>query len=175
MDLYNRGGFSQGYYKERNGRDMIAISRPNHAGVPATRVLSQKGRELTVETLTDIHKGDLLELNLQRENYSFGKEIPKGTKTVILVPKKEQYQKGQVLNRIRNQKLMTEMKEQYLENMGVDLDDMMHGSELLSNRFVCWLESNCVTCSMYGDEEETEIEYDKEVAALGASTEAWIG
>lgn len=26
MDLYNRGGFSQGYYKERNGRDMIAIS-----------------------------------------------------------------------------------------------------------------------------------------------------
>ena len=101
MDLYNRGGFSQGYYKERNGRDMIAISRPNHAGVPAARVLSQKGRELTVETLTDIHKGDLLELNLQRENYSFGKEIPKGTKTVILVPKKEQYQKGQILNRIR--------------------------------------------------------------------------
>ena len=48
MDLYNRGGFSQGYYKERNGRDMIAISRPNHAGVPAARVLSQKGRELTV-------------------------------------------------------------------------------------------------------------------------------
>jgi len=115
MDLYNRGGFSQGYYKERNGRDMIAISRPNHAGVPAARVLSQKGRELTVETLADIHKGDLLELNLQRENYSFGKEIPKGTKTVILVPKKEQYQKGQILNRIRNQKLMTEMKEQYLE------------------------------------------------------------
>ena len=76
---------------------------------------SQKGRELTVETLADIHKGDLLELNLQRENYSFGKEIPKGTKTVILVPKKEQYQKGQILNRIRNQKLMTEMKEQYLE------------------------------------------------------------
>ena len=110
MDLYNRGGFSQGYYKERNGRDMIAISRPNHAGVPAARVLSQKGRELTVETLADIHKGDLLELNLQRENYSFGKEIPKGTKTMILVPKKEQYQKGQVLNRIRNQKLMTEMK-----------------------------------------------------------------
>ena len=34
---------------------------------------------------------------------------------MILVPKKEQYQKGQILNRIRNQKLMTEMKEQYLE------------------------------------------------------------
>ena len=54
---------------------MIAISRPNHAGVPAARVLSQKGRELTVETLTDIHKGDLLELNLQRENYSLEKRF----------------------------------------------------------------------------------------------------
>ena len=121
LDLYNRGGFSQGYYKERNGRDMIAISRPNHAGVPAVRVLSQKGRELTVETLTDLHKGDLLELNVQRENYSFGKEISKGTKTVILVPKKEHYQKGQTLNRIRNQKLITAMQEQYLEGKTIEL------------------------------------------------------
>ena len=115
LDLYNRGGFSQGYYQERNGRDMIAVSRPNHAGVPAARVLSQKGRELTIETLTEIHKGDLLELNLQKEHYTFGKELPKGARTMILVPKKERYQTGQTLNRIRNQKLMTEMTETYLE------------------------------------------------------------
>ena len=63
---------SRGYYARK-------VVTSNHAGVPAARVLSQKGRELTVETLADIHKGDLLELNLQRENYSFGKEIPKGT------------------------------------------------------------------------------------------------
>ncbi|MCI8598758.1 MAG: U32 family peptidase [Lachnospiraceae bacterium] len=28
--LYNRGGFSQGYYKMQNGRSMISLVRPNH-------------------------------------------------------------------------------------------------------------------------------------------------
>jgi putative protease len=30
QSLYNRGGFSQGYYKVQNGRNMISLSRPNH-------------------------------------------------------------------------------------------------------------------------------------------------
>ena len=38
MDLYNRGGSHTGYYKEHNGRDMMALDRPNHAGVPALRM-----------------------------------------------------------------------------------------------------------------------------------------
>ena len=44
MDLYNRGGFSAGYYRQHNGQNMIASDRPNHAGVPAVKVESQKGR-----------------------------------------------------------------------------------------------------------------------------------
>ena len=62
MDIYNRGGFSQGYYRQHNGRNMLSPDRPNHAGVPAVRVIAQKGREIAVEALTDIHKGDILEL-----------------------------------------------------------------------------------------------------------------
>ena len=116
MDLYNRGGFSKGYYKTRNGRDMISIDRPNHAGVPAVKILSQKGRELTVQALTDIHKGDLLEMNVQKEHYSFGQELSKGSKAVILAPKGERYTKGTILNRVRNQKLLTEMEEEFISN-----------------------------------------------------------
>ena len=44
MDLYKRGGFSAGYYRQHNGQNMIASDRPNHAGVPAVKVESQKGR-----------------------------------------------------------------------------------------------------------------------------------
>ena len=32
MDLYNRGGFSEGYYKMHNGREMMSLQRPNHFG-----------------------------------------------------------------------------------------------------------------------------------------------
>ena len=34
MDLYNRGGFSEGYYKNHNGRGMTALGRPNHTRGP---------------------------------------------------------------------------------------------------------------------------------------------
>ena len=30
MDLFNRGGFHTGYYKQKNGRNMITIQKPNH-------------------------------------------------------------------------------------------------------------------------------------------------
>ncbi len=74
MDLYNRADSARVIIKNENGRDMIAISARTMQEY-LRHVCSQKGRELTVETLTDIHKEHLLELNLQRENYSFGKEI----------------------------------------------------------------------------------------------------
>ena len=53
MDLFNRGGFHTGYYKQKNGRNMITIQKPNHIGVKVGTVLSQKGRE--VQMLSLIH------------------------------------------------------------------------------------------------------------------------
>lgn len=38
MDLYNRGDSDTGYYKQHNGREMLALDRPNHAGVAAADV-----------------------------------------------------------------------------------------------------------------------------------------
>lgn len=32
MDIYNRGGFSSGYYYMKNGKEMLANKRPNHTG-----------------------------------------------------------------------------------------------------------------------------------------------
>lgn len=56
MDLYNRGGFHNGYYGQHNGKEMISKERPNHAGVAAVRVTGQKGREVTGAALTEIGK-----------------------------------------------------------------------------------------------------------------------
>ena len=44
LDLYNRGGFHTGYYHTRNGSKMVSLDRPNHAGVPAVKVLKKNGR-----------------------------------------------------------------------------------------------------------------------------------
>ena len=109
MDLYNRGGFHTGYYQQKNGRSMIAVERPNHAGVAAVKVISQRGRELKVKTLTEIHKGDILEFSGEKENYTFGTGCKKGGEMTILAPKGKKVAVGCVLNRIRNQQLLDEL------------------------------------------------------------------
>lgn len=116
MDLYNRGGFHAGYYEQHNGRDMLAIKRPNHAGVTAVKIISQKGRELTVQTLTDIHKGDIVEFSGSKEIYTFGKDVKKGTNTMILAPKGQRFQAGSCLSRTRNQELIDFLNTNYTEH-----------------------------------------------------------
>ena len=40
--LYNRGGFSQGYYRQHNGRNLISLSRPNHFEKKGKKALKEK-------------------------------------------------------------------------------------------------------------------------------------
>lgn len=116
LDIYNRGGFSQGYYKQHNGRDMLSLERPNHAGVPAVKVASQRGREAVLTAITCIHKGDILELSVHKDeksNYTFGVDLLKGEQIQILLPKGIVFPKDTILYRIRNQKLLDCMQEQF--------------------------------------------------------------
>ncbi|MCI8293989.1 MAG: U32 family peptidase, partial [Hespellia sp.] len=75
MDLYNRGGFHEGYYHTQNGPEMVSLSRPNHAGTPAARVTAQKGREIEIQALKTLEKGDILEIPGAKGQYP---SVPKG-------------------------------------------------------------------------------------------------
>lgn len=117
MDLYNRGGSHTGYYKEHNGRDMLALERPNHAGVPAVRVTAQQGREIRGIALTGLKRGDVLETGGGRNNYTLGKEVKEGESLSFLVQKAAVFKKGSVFNRIRNEQLIRRIHERYLSGM----------------------------------------------------------
>lgn len=109
MDLYNRGGFHDGYYHKHNGKEMLSLNRPNHAGVPAFQVLSQKGRDILGQALTELNKGDILEFTDQKENYTFGKSIKKGAQAAIIGPKGTFWPKGTIFYRTRNQLLLDQL------------------------------------------------------------------
>lgn len=57
MDLYNRGGFTKGYYYQYHGTDMMAMNRGSHFGVCVGKV--QRNAILLTE---EIHGGDVLEI-----------------------------------------------------------------------------------------------------------------
>ena len=115
MDLYNRGGFSEGYYKDHNGREMMALDRPNHTGVPALKVRSQKGRELCCTALTDIRPGDVIDITGGKGNYTAGSEVRKGETLSFLVQKGTRLAPGTVLKRMRNETLIRNLRETCVE------------------------------------------------------------
>lgn len=71
-DLYNRGGFSTGYYTDRNGSVMMSVKRPNHSGVLVGEVKEIKGSTATIKLKEDIYPQDILEIRSETENiYEF--------------------------------------------------------------------------------------------------------
>lgn len=98
LDLYNRGGSSSGYYMMHNGKEMMALDRPNHAGIPAVKVIRQKGREVQGTTLTVLHSGDVIEITGGKNNYTTGQDRAKGDAISFLVAKNIRLKPGSVLN-----------------------------------------------------------------------------
>lgn len=71
-DLYNRGGFTDGYYFHFHGPEMLSMERPNHSGVPVGEVISAKGSVAGIRFHTKVRPQDVLEIRAPRkENYEF--------------------------------------------------------------------------------------------------------
>ncbi len=60
LDLYSRGGFTQGYYHRKNGPSMMTMRRPNHQGSEAAEIL-KTGNRIRAKAFCRISKGDVLE------------------------------------------------------------------------------------------------------------------
>ena len=113
MDLYNRGGSHGGYYFTKNGRDMLSLTRPNHAGVPVLKVVEFRGKNITAKALTTLHKGDVIELPGE-ENYTIASDASCGQTVQLSTFKNQKIEKGQILNRTRNEALISEIKDTIL-------------------------------------------------------------
>lgn len=96
LEAYNRGGFTDGYYKNYNGPDMMSMERPNHRGIQAGKIEKVKDGQIFFHPLVDIHKGDLLEI-----------EMPEGENIVLTSPSdskkgKNFSLKGRKVGKLRN-------------------------------------------------------------------------
>ena len=130
MDLYNRGGSHGGYYHTKNGREMLSLTKPNHAGVPALKVLDCSGKNVSVKAMVDIHKGDVIELPDGVENYTFSTDIRAGQNANIVTHKKQRFQKNAILNRTRNEQLITDIHNTIIQR---DVKEKVNGKLILSS------------------------------------------
>lgn len=119
LDLYNRGGFHTGYYHTQNGREMISLNRPNHAGVPAVKVIAKKGRNVTAKALTDLYPQDIIELPMRKgrekaDNYTCKDAVRKGMNVQIPVFADTPFKRDEIWMRTRNSTLIDTLREEFV-------------------------------------------------------------
>ncbi len=122
QDLYNRGGFTDGYYHRHNGKEMMSMERPNHRGVEIGEIKGSIEKTIRIKLKQDVNQGDVLEFDIGRGDYDYtsGSLLRAGETLEI----KNRFQNGARLKaselkssrvfRIRNGQLIARITEQYL-------------------------------------------------------------
>ncbi|MBP3568863.1 MAG: U32 family peptidase [Lachnospiraceae bacterium] len=119
-DLYNRGGFTNGYYVQYHGRTMMSMERPNHTGTKVGEVVQGKGIRAKIRLEKSLNPQDILEIrDASGEVYEFtaGKagieEKPGWYETNV--KKGFPVMPGQPVYRTKNESLLKELREAFVE------------------------------------------------------------
>ena len=114
MDLYNRGGFTGGYYHQHNGPKMMSMERPNHFGTEAARLILQKKGGVQAQALEYLYPGDVLESHDTSFGMTVKEEVTSGGR--ILLPKTGMRPNGnELLYRTKSEQLLRKLREAYVE------------------------------------------------------------
>ena len=142
-DLYNRGGFTNGYYVDETGKSMISLTRPNHQGTKALEVISNNKGCITCRVLEDLDSGDVFEIGNDFA-YTNKYKISKTGKIILNVPHKYNINAGDIIYRTKNNALLDEIKTKYIDTQK---KEKLEGKlELLLGKpaslSICQLDSN---------------------------------
>lgn len=106
MDLYNRGGFTTGYYKCSRGKEMMSMKRPNHHGVKVGLVKAVNGDQARILLEKPVGAQDVLEFRDRDENalydYTLGTPGVSGQEITARIKKNTRIKKGSLVYRTKN-------------------------------------------------------------------------
>lgn len=118
-DMYNRGGFSGGYFKQYHGKTMMSMNRPNHYGVKIGVVESVKENKATICLEKEINPQDVLEfrndMQLAIYDYTVGTAALKGTKIQANFTRGLKVQPGNTVYRTKNQTQLEHIAQQFMD------------------------------------------------------------
>lgn len=131
-DLYNRGDFCTGYYKEQNKTALMAIKRAKHNGVYVGDVKKIKKNQATIELKEDIFAQDILEIRSKgKEIYEFTvkNNTNKNTNLVTNFKYGCDVAVGCEVYRTKNTTLLEQLSKDYYEtNQKIKIDGVLTAS-----------------------------------------------
>lgn len=113
MDLFNRGNFSNGYYNTHNGIDMMSMMRPNHQGTAAIEIVEVSKGRMKVKALEELYPQDIVDVTPEF-TWTNGQGRKSGEVFTINIPQNLKVRPKNVYYRVRNNKLLSEIDEQYI-------------------------------------------------------------
>ena len=111
-NIYNRGGFCDGYFFMHNGADMISKERPNNQGVAIGKLIKTDSGRVLISLSSDIYKGDVLEIKLKNNEIieiTSGKNENAGRDLWLNAPKTKQIAINQIVYRTRCNHILDEI------------------------------------------------------------------
>lgn len=122
QDLYNRGGFSEGYGKTYHGKTMMSLYRPNHSGVYAGIVTQVNVSQVSITLKEDVYAQDILEIRTEEDEtgYEFTVKDAKVKGRVLVVntgkPQNKIILAGLEVYRTRNNRLLEKITADYMKS-----------------------------------------------------------
>ena len=116
MDIYNRGGFHNGYYFTDKGSVMSAAKRPNHDGVRIGKVTAVNPPDIEISLIEDLNAQDVLEIRRADGDIEITSSVS-GAKgdTVTLKGREIKYIKpGMKVYRTRNNALLERIDKELI-------------------------------------------------------------
>lgn len=116
-DLYNRGGFNEGYLFKHNGPDMMCFDRPNHSGVAVGEVIETRGREAVIRFSKQVNAHDVIEIRDDKckvFDFALGQGFDKGETFGCITMKGRPAAKGMSVYRTKNDELLLSIADKYI-------------------------------------------------------------
>lgn len=85
--VFNRGGFTEGYALEKSNAALMSWQRPNHWGIQVGKIMSMRGPLAQVLLTKNLNNGDGLQARGGKEadfTYS-GKDTPAGMEATVVL------------------------------------------------------------------------------------------
>ena len=124
MELFNRGGFTDGYYTQYHGKQMMSMKRPNHQGIFVGKIKNIKKGTLSFTAMEDIQKGDILEISIsssEKVELTSPSVWKAGSFVVLNGQKMKKLHPGMEIYRTKNQALTEQIDKNLKQKMKENL------------------------------------------------------
>lgn len=118
-NIYNRGGFTDGYFIRHNGADMISVARPNNQGVCIGTLIGIKAGTIKIKLTEDLFSQDVLELTGKHDEIieiTSGTSAGKGAVVTLNCPKTKLLKEGSLIYRTKCPAIIQNIEENYINH-----------------------------------------------------------